>query len=387
MLQVITDQPRRGNIHHPSKHRKFDLDKSKGILVAHIVVCCIALYCAWSRLFMGGATSSLQSMTTKKSDMAAEMNGRTSFIKETVSNNPVVIFSKTYCPYCDNAKSAIREAGQKVAGFPGAHIVELNTRADGGEIQDALAQMTGRRTVPNVFIGGKPVGGGDETVRYLREGVLPQMLRAAPQQLGAAAAPSAQPVQTVQTMLAVPVAESSRDLVAGKGGVQEESNERIITFGAGCFWGVELAFQRQRGVYKTEVGYSNGSPTPVTYQAVCTGRTGHAEVVRVWYRPEEVSLKDLLAVWEGRHDPTSKDKQGNDRGTQYRSAIFYHDDQQRDVALAWKADAALRLPGKIVTDIAPESGYCPAEGYHQQYLERGGQSSAKGDVSGIRCYG
>jgi peptide-methionine (S)-S-oxide reductase len=318
-------------------------------------------------------------MTKQSPDVAAE-NVSANFVKETVSINPVVIFSKTYCPYCINAKNAIKEAGLKVAGFPGAHIVELNTRADGGDIQDALARMTGRRTVPNVFIGGKAVGGGDETVQYLREGVLPQMLRAAPQEL--AAATSAQPVHTVQTVLAVPVAGGD---IAAKGGLQEGHD--LITFGAGCFWGLELAFQRQIGVFKTEVGYSNGSPTPVTYQAVCTGRTGHAEVVRVWYRPEEVSLKDLLALWEGRHDPTSKDKQGNDRGTQYRSAIFYHNDQQRDAALAWKADASSRLPGKIVTDIAPESGYCPAEEFHQHYLENGGQSSAKGDVSKIRCYG
>jgi peptide-methionine (S)-S-oxide reductase len=283
----------------------------------------------------------------------------------------VVIFSKTYCPYCVKAKEAVKEAGAKVAGFEGAHVIELNTRSDGSDIQSALAALTGRRTVPNVFIGGQPVGGGDETARYLSQGVLPQMIRAAPDQLRAAKGPAAvdNHAITVGHIEAV------------------ESEGKLATFGAGCFWGVELAFQRQPGVYKTEVGYSNGSFTPVAYRQICSGSTGHAEVVRVWYRPEEVNFKDLLALWESRHDPTSLNKQGNDRGTQYRSAIFYTDDEQRDAAFAWKDDAGKRLGKTIVTEIAPESGYVAAEEYHQRYLENRGQSAAKGASDKIRCYG
>jgi peptide-methionine (S)-S-oxide reductase len=334
---------------------------------------------------MGSAASTTKMAATRPVNGTTE-DPTVAFVRNTVADNPVVIFSKTYCPYCVKAKTAISKAGAKVVDFQGAHVVELNTRSDGLEIQDALARMTGRRTVPNVFIGGKPVGGGDETEQLLREGVLPQMLRAAPQQLAADSASSPQngeeaqkPVRAVHSITAVSAPSTQSKAAGGQGSV--------ITLGAGCFWGVELAFQRLQGVYKTEVGYSNGSPTPVTYQAVCGGRTGHAEVVRVWYKPEEVSLKDILALWEARHDPTSKDKQGNDRGTQYRSAIFFHNNEQKDTALAWKAEAGSRLKRDIVTDIAPEAGYCAAEGYHQRYLEKGGQSAAKNANSGIRCYG
>lgn len=286
-------------------------------------------------------------------------------VEEAIATNPVVIFSKTYCPYCKAAKSAIKEAGGKVTGFDAAVVFEMDIRADGAGMQEYLRQKTGRSSVPNVFIGGRSVGGGDDTVGYLRSGVLPQMIAAAVNALRpgvAAAAPAAAAVS------------------AG-------TDVRVVLFGAGCFWGVELAFQRERGVVRTEVGYANGATAQVSYQAVCTGRTGHAEVVKVWYRPAEVSFERLLELWESRHDVTSKNKQGNDRGTQYRSALFYTDDEQKMTALKWRKDANERLGGRVVADIGPVTTYCAAEDVHQRYLERRGQSAAKDAKSTIRCYG
>lgn len=314
----------------------------------------------------------------ESSDMGNTISGKTAapehdtFIEETIRKYPVVIFSKTYCGYSAAAKSAIASAGKDVAGFEGAHIVELDTRADGGAIQRALAARTGRSTVPNVFIGGKPVGGGDDMVRLSRQGVLPQMLRAAP--------------DTLATSVKAVSSESTTQSGVGDSTVNTDDSD-VATFGAGCFWGVELAFQRHPGVLRTEVGYSNGKMSPVSYEAVCTGRTGHAEVVRVWYNPSEVSYRGLIDLWESRHDITTKDRQGNDRGPQYRSAIFYHSDAQKEEALKWLEEVKAKKNKPVVTDVAPVSGYSAAEGYHQQYLEKRGQSAKKGATARIRCYG
>lgn len=293
-------------------------------------------------------------------------------VRKLVSTNPVVVFSKSWCPHSTAAKEAVANSGAKVAEFGTPVIVELDKRDDGADIQEALESLTGRSTVPNVFVGGKSIGGGDETSRLDSEGVLAQMIRAAPDQLSAES----------------DAAGESEDL---KPVARVADAEKLITFGAGCFWGVELAFQRVPGVTKTEVGYSNGKFSPVSYDAVCTGASGHAEVVRVFYNPAEVAVEDLLKLWEQRHDVTSLNKQGNDRGTQYRSAIFYPSqdgEEQKAAALAWKAAAEGKMGmKKVVTEIAEESGYNAAEEFHQQYLERKGQDASKGATSHIRCYG
>jgi peptide-methionine (S)-S-oxide reductase len=146
------------------------------------------------------------------------------------------------------------------------------------------------------------------------------------------------------------------------------------TFAAGCFWGVEAAFRRVPGVRATRVGYMGGTLANPSYEDVCTDRTGHAEVVQVDFDPARVSYAQLLDVFWEAHDPTQKNRQGPDVGTQYRSAIFHHDDAQREAAEASKT--RLSQSGKysrpIATEIVPAQTFWPAEDYHQQYLEKRG---------------
>ncbi|MBT7936386.1 MAG: peptide-methionine (S)-S-oxide reductase MsrA [Nitrospina sp.] len=151
----------------------------------------------------------------------------------------------------------------------------------------------------------------------------------------------------------------------------------VATFGAGCFWGVELTFQKTKGVTSTSVGYTGGTTQSPTYEQVCTGQSGHAEVVRVEFDPSSISYEELLDVFWGCHDPTTLNRQGPDRGTQYRSAIYYHSPDQEATALASKekADEAGRFKSPIVTEITPASEYTMAEDYHQKYLEKRGMGS------------
>jgi peptide-methionine (S)-S-oxide reductase len=151
----------------------------------------------------------------------------------------------------------------------------------------------------------------------------------------------------------------------------------IATFGAGCFWGVEAAFQRIPGVIGTAVGYSNGHTENPTYKDVCTDETGHAEVVQVTFDPAKVSFAQLLDAFWGMHDPTQVNRQGPDFGKQYRTAIFFHSPAQEAVAKA--SVAALNASGKfkrpIATEIAAAGKFYRAEEYHQKYLEKRGASS------------
>ncbi|GAB5037349.1 peptide-methionine-s-oxide reductase [Nannochloropsis oceanica] len=163
--------------------------------------------------------------------------------------------------------------------------------------------------------------------------------------------------------------------------------QEVATFAAGCFWSVELSFQRVPGVLSTRVGYIGGHTPNPTYQDVCTGTTGHAEAVEIKFDPSIVSYPELLTVLWDRHDPTQKDRQGNDRGTQYRSAIFYHSLAQKEQAEASiKEDEKHRL-SPIVTQVVPATTFYEAEEYHQQYLQKGGQCARKQDLTPIRCYG
>jgi peptide-methionine (S)-S-oxide reductase len=148
------------------------------------------------------------------------------------------------------------------------------------------------------------------------------------------------------------------------------------TFGAGCFWGVEAAFHKVKGVQSTEVGYTGGSLKNPTYRDVCSGRTGHAEVVRVVFDPSQVSYEELLEVFWGIHDPTTLNRQGPDVGAQYRSVIFFHGPEQEAVARASKEKLELsrRYKRPIVTEVVPASEFTRAEENHQQYLEKHGRT-------------
>ena len=145
-------------------------------------------------------------------------------------------------------------------------------------------------------------------------------------------------------------------------------------FGAGCFWGVEATFRQIPGVLATSAGYAGGTTDQPTYEQVCTDRTGHAEVVQVTFDPARVAYEDLLRVFWDNHDPTTRNRQGPDVGTQYRSVIFVATPAQRAAALASRdaRQASGRYRNPIVTEIEPAPTFHPAEEYHQRYLEKRG---------------
>ena len=151
----------------------------------------------------------------------------------------------------------------------------------------------------------------------------------------------------------------------------------IATFGAGCFWGVEVAFGRIPGVLETAVGYSNGRTDNPTYKDVCTDETGHAEVVQVTFDPSKVTFNNLLDAFFGLHDPTQLNRQGPDFGKQYRTAIFFHSPEQESAAKAKIAElnASGKFKRPIATEITAAGKFYRAEEYHQKYLEKRGAAS------------
>ena len=153
------------------------------------------------------------------------------------------------------------------------------------------------------------------------------------------------------------------------------------TLAAGCFWGVEAAFRELPGVVATRVGYTGGTVEAPSYERVCSGHTGHAEAVQVDFDPAQISYEQLLELFWSSHNPTTRNRQGWDFGSQYRSAIFVTDDEQRAVALASLAEEQRSRRRKIVTEIAPLTEFWSAEDYHQQYLEKRGQASCAVSVA------
>jgi peptide-methionine (S)-S-oxide reductase len=139
------------------------------------------------------------------------------------------------------------------------------------------------------------------------------------------------------------------------------------TLGAGCFWCVEAIFQELEGVHRVVSGHAGGEVENPTYEQVCSGETGHAEVVQITFDPHVITYQDLLEVFWRTHDPTTLNRQGNDVGTQYRSVIFYHDDEQKRLAEASKAEAQRLFDDPIVTEIVPLTAFYAAEGYHQNF--------------------
>ena len=156
---------------------------------------------------------------------------------------------------------------------------------------------------------------------------------------------------------------------APKKSMDGKTELKLATFGNGCFWCTEAIFQRLNGVEKVMPGYSGGNVDNPTYEQVCTGTTGHAESIQITYDPTKVSYDELLEVFWKTHDPTTKNRQGNDVGPQYRSVVFYHDAEQKKLAESYKArlEAEKIWDRPIVTEIAPFSKFWPAEDYHQNY--------------------
>lgn len=155
----------------------------------------------------------------------------------------------------------------------------------------------------------------------------------------------------------------------GKTNSKAMKTEELATFGNGCFWCTEAVFLAVKGVSKVESGYSGGTVKNPTYREVCSGLTGHAEVIRIAFDPAVISYADLLEIFWNTHDPTTLNRQGADEGTQYRSVIFYHDEAQRKTAEQYMAqlEASKVFKNRIVTEISPLINYYPAEDYHQNY--------------------
>ena len=144
----------------------------------------------------------------------------------------------------------------------------------------------------------------------------------------------------------------------------------IAVLACGCFWGPEIKFSRLKGVYKTEVGYCGGNTRKTSYQEVCEGDTNHAEVVKLDFDPKTISYEEILNYFFEIHDPTTLNSQGPDFGTQYRSEIFYLNDEQKDIAKKIIEKYNQKLSGKVVTKVSQIKNYCIAEEYHQKYLEK-----------------
>jgi peptide-methionine (S)-S-oxide reductase len=158
--------------------------------------------------------------------------------------------------------------------------------------------------------------------------------------------------------------------------MNNEQNIQVATLAAGCFWCVEAVFQKLKGVEKVESGYMGGKTINPSYKDVCTGTTGHAEVCQITYNPQKITFEELLEVFWKTHDPTTLNRQGGDIGTQYRSAVFYHDATQKEIAQAYRDDlnAAGAYDAPMVTTFEPASVFYKAENYHQDYFNLNGSN-------------
>lgn len=154
------------------------------------------------------------------------------------------------------------------------------------------------------------------------------------------------------------------------------------TFAAGCFWGIEAAYRQLPGVTATRVGYAGGETAEPTYKEVCSGRTGHAESVEVTFDSERISYDDLLNVFWANHNPTTRNRQGFDIGSQYRSAIFLHSPEQEQAAIASRNRVQQGLRKEIVTELTPAPTFWAAEDYHQRYFEKNGRAACTAELAG-----
>jgi methionine-S-sulfoxide reductase len=152
--------------------------------------------------------------------------------------------------------------------------------------------------------------------------------------------------------------------------IQENNELKTATFAAGCFWGVEEKFSKIKGVIDTEVGYTGGNIEDPTYEQVCSDKTGHAEAIQIKYDPFKITFEELLDVFWKIHDPTQVNRQGPDLGTQYRSAIFYHDKNQKQIAENSKLEEQKKYDNEIATEIVPAEEFYKGEEYHQDYYKK-----------------
>jgi peptide-methionine (S)-S-oxide reductase len=181
-------------------------------------------------------------------------------------------------------------------------------------------------------------------------------------------------VLSIVTSLFITISSCSdspkQDIIMNDVKIPDGVKTDTATFATGCFWCTEAVFQELKGVFKATSGYSGGHVANPSYEAVCTGETGHAECLQIIYDPKVISFDELLEVFWEAHDPTTLNRQGNDVGTQYRSAIFYHNEEQKQKAEHYKAELTKSgaYPNPVVTEITPFTKFYPAEDYHQDYF-------------------
>jgi peptide-methionine (S)-S-oxide reductase len=168
---------------------------------------------------------------------------------------------------------------------------------------------------------------------------------------------------------------------------EKDPNLALATFAGGCYWGLDLAFQRVPGVAYTAVGFSMGPEKYPTYNQVCSGATGHTEAVIVYYDPKETSYEALLDTFFGRVNPTTVNGQGNDFGKQYRTGVYWHSPEQQAAVTARFEEEQTKYKKPMATEMLAATAFWPAEKYHQSYLAKGGQDDTKGSTETIRCYG
>lgn len=185
------------------------------------------------------------------------------------------------------------------------------------------------------------------------------------------------PAGSAQTKKEQAIPDKAEKITTDKAKHSMEAGLDTATLGAGCFWCVEAVFQRLNGVKSVSSGYSGGTIKNPSYREVCMGVTGHAEVAQIVYDPKVVSFAEILEVFWKTHDPTTLNQQGADRGTQYRSAIFYHSEEQKQLAEKYKSelDKSGAYPAPIVTEISAFTVFYPAEDYHQNYYNQNGGES------------
>lgn len=182
------------------------------------------------------------------------------------------------------------------------------------------------------------------------------------------------PVMLLFTACSSAQSQSEKDKGEQQMSTEQNKNLEIATFAAGCFWCVEAQYQQLEGVEKVESGYIGGHVDNPTYKQVCTGTTGHAEACNIYYYPQKITYDELLAAFWVAHDPTTLNRQGNDVGTQYRSAIFYHNDEQKQKAEEYKRrlNEEKAYDNPVVTEISPYTKFYVAEEYHQNYYNENG---------------
>ena len=178
------------------------------------------------------------------------------------------------------------------------------------------------------------------------------------------------PLIFLLSLLGIFVRADNKEIMTSTKNSKESSAHQFALLGGGCFWCTEAVFEKLDGVVEVISGYAGGNLINPTYQDICTGKTGHAEVIKIKYLPQKISFSKILSIFGDAHDPTTLNRQGADVGTQYRSTIMYYNSEQQELAQSWKENLSKKLEDPVVTEIVPVPKFYPAEDYHQDYYTK-----------------